>query len=225
MGKKMKLDFSGIESFVKCAEGQHVVKLIEIEEAESQAGNDMLSATFQVVKGGSTGAKLYDNFVLTEKALWKLQSYLTAVGIKADGKVMLDLDKLVGKVCIVEVAHEEYDGKTRARIQEFKKLSAAKSDEDDDEEDIEDDIEEEDEEDTPKKSSKKASSKKAPKKAVEEDEDDEDWEEEEEEPAPKKKSKSGEKKSKPEAKKSSKKSKPVEDDDEDWDEDEWDDED
>lgn len=187
MGKKMKLDFSGIEAYVKCAEGQHVVKLVEIEETESQAGNDMLNATFKVVKGASTGATLYDNFVLTEKALWKLQSFLIAVGMKADGRITLDLDKLIGKTCIVEVEHEEYDGKTRARIQEFKKL-AAKAEEVDEEDD--EDIEEDDEEEeapapkkkpkaAPKKSSgNKPAKKKAPVEDEDDDWDDEDWDDE-----------------------------------------------
>lgn len=179
MGKKMKLDFSGVEAYVKCAEGQHVVKLVEIEETESQAGNDMLNATFKVVKGASTGATLYDNFVLTEKALWKLQSFLVAVGMKADGRITLDLDKLIGKTCIVEVEHEEYEGKTRARIQEFRKLAAkAEEEPDDDDEDIEDDDEEE-EEPTPKKkpksSGKKPSAAKSTKKKAPVEDDDEDW--------------------------------------------------
>ena len=190
--RKKKLDFTGIEAYVKCAEGQHVVKLTEIEETESQAGNDMLSATFQVVKGTSTGAKLYDNFVLTEKALWKLQSFLVALGMKADGKITLDLDKLIGKTCIVEVVHEEYDGKTRARIQEFIKLA---SDDDEDEaededleEDVEEDAEEEEEAPAPKKKAKTASkppkkpaakSKKQPVEEEEDDFDDEDWDDEE----------------------------------------------
>lgn len=180
MGKKMKLDFSGIEAYVKCAEGQHVVKLVEIEETESQAGNDMLNATFKVVKGASTGATLYDNFVLTEKALWKLQSFLVAIGKKADGKITLDLDALIGKTCIVEVEHEEYEGKTRARIQEFKKLKAEEPDDDD--EDIEDDDEEE-EAPAPKKKPKSGGKKPtggkpAKKKAPVEDDDDEDWDDE-----------------------------------------------
>lgn len=174
MGKKMKLDFSNVEAFIKCAEGQHVVKLVEIEETESQAGNDMLNATFQVVKGQSTGAKIYDNFVLTEKALWKLQSFLTAIGMKADGKVVLDLDKLIGKTCIVEVAHEEYDGKTRARIQEFKKLAAQKDEPEDDVED-DDDIEEEDE---PKRKPKKKPEAKPKKKQKPVEDDDDDWDDE-----------------------------------------------
>lgn len=175
MAKKMKLDFTGIEAYVKCAEGQHVVKLIDIEETESQAGNDMLNATFQVVKGASTGAKLYDNFVLTEKALWKLQSFLVAVGMKADGKVVLDLDHLIGKQCIVEVAHEEYEGKTRARIQEFIKLAAKAEDADEDDED-------EDEEEAPapkKKPSKEAPAAKSKKKPVEDDFEDDEWEDDE----------------------------------------------
>ena len=183
MGKKVKLDFSGIESFVKCAEGQHVVKLVEIEETESQAGNDMLNATFKVVKGQSTGATLYDNFVLTEKALWKLQSFLVAVGMKADGKVMLDLDKLIGKTCIVEVEHEEYDGKTRARIQEFIKLGSNDEEEPDDEDE---DIEEDDEEEEapapkkkPKSAPKKSPASKNGKKKAPADDEDEDWEDDE----------------------------------------------
>ena len=183
MAKKMKLDFTGIEAYVKCAEGQHVVKLIDIEETESQAGNDMLNATFQVTKGASTGAKLYDNFVLTEKALWKLQSFLVAIGMKADGKIMLDLDHLIGKSCIVEVAHEEYEGKTRARIQEFIKLTAKKDDDDEDAEDAEDeDIEEEEEAPAPKKKStpKDAPKQKSKKKPVEDDFEDDEWEDDDE---------------------------------------------
>lgn len=194
MGKKMKLDFSGIEAYVKCAEGRHLVKLTAIEETESQAGNDMLNATFKVVKGQSTGATLYDNFVLTEKALWKLQSFLIAVGMKADGKVVLDLDKIIGKTCLVDVEHEEYDGKTRARIQDFiapgKDKPADDEDIDDDDEDIED-LDEEDEEPAPKKKpkpGKKATpdakpGKKKPKPVEDDDDDwgdDEDWDDDDE---------------------------------------------
>lgn len=172
--KKRKFDFSGIEAYVKCEEGQHLVKLVEIEENESSNGNDMLSATFQVVKGSSTGAKLYDNFVLTEKALWKLQSFLIAIGVKAEGKIVIDLDKLVGKTCIVEVAHEEYDGKTRARIQEFKKVSVKGFEEDEDEED-----DEESEEEQPKKKANKKPTKPVKKSSEDEDEEDDDeWDDE-----------------------------------------------
>ena len=138
----VKLDFSGVESYLKCAEGEHVAALKEAELKTSEAGNEMISCVFEVVAGASSGARVFDNFVLTDKALWRLKTYLECLGIKADGKLKLDLDKLIGKKCIIEVAHEEYKGQTRARISDFKKLVAdtkkAEPDDIDDEDDDDD---------------------------------------------------------------------------------------
>lgn len=236
MARKKKLDFTNVESFAKAAEGRHRVKIVEINEQTSQGGDDMLVFVFEVIKGDSKGARVYENCVLTDKALWKLQQILQAIGIKCDGKVALDLDKLIGKICEVDVFHEEYEGRTRARIGEFFKVTSAKSSDDedvDDEDDIDDDDEEE-EEPAPKKSKKqpaKGKSKKQPEPDPEEDEDDEDEdfdddeEEEEEEVKPAKKpAKKSTKKSAP--KKSAKKKQPEpEEDDDDDDDDDWDDDD
>jgi hypothetical protein len=146
---KVKVDFTGVETSFRCEEGQQVARLIKLEETESQSGSDMLAATFEVIKGKSKGSKVYDNFVLTEKALWKLKSYLQAVGVKADGKVVIDLDKMVGKVCIIEVFHEEYKNQLRAKISDFLPLA--------------------EEEEKPSKGKKS--------KKVEDDDWDDDWEE------------------------------------------------
>lgn len=231
MARKKKLDFTNVESFAKAAEGRHRVKIVEINEQTSQGGDDMLVFVFEVIKGESKGARVYENCVLTDKALWKLQQILQAIGIKCDGKVALDLDKLIGKICEIDVFHEEYEGRTRARIGEFFKATSAKSNDDedvDDEDDI-DDEDEEDEEPAPKKSKKqpaKGKSKKKPEPDPEEDEDDdlddeEDEEEEEVKPA-KGKSKKSTKKSA--SKKTAKKKQPEPEDDDDEDDD-WDDDD
>ena len=238
MGKTVKVDLTGVESFQRCAEGLHTVKIATAEVKQSQGGNDMIVIAFEVTKGVDKGARVYENFPLVDKALWKLKGLLQAIGMKADGKVSVDLDKLIGKVCNINVQHEEYDGKIRARVESIMKF-AATSDESDDEDEDEDDIDEEEEDDEPeekptKKAGKdKTTSKKAPMNPPE-DEDDDDWddddEDEEEEPAPKKKAESKKekpakkaesKKEKP-AKKAEKKSKKDEDDDDDWDEDDWD---
>lgn len=227
MARKKKLDFSNVESFAKAAEGRHRVKIVEINEQTSQGGDDMLVFVFEVIKGESKGARVYENCVLTDKALWKLQQILQAIGIKCDGKVALDLDKLIGKVCEIDVFHEEYEGRTRARIGEFFKATSAKSSDDedvDDEDDIDDDDEEE-EEPAPKKSKKqpaKGKSKKKPEPDLEEEEEeDEDDEEEEVKPAKGKSKKSAKK---PASKKTAKKKQPEPEDDED-DDDDWDDDD
>lgn len=237
MARKKKLDFTNVESFAKAAEGRHRVKIVEINEQTSQGGDDMLVFVFEVIKGDSKGARVYENCVLTDKALWKLQQILQAIGIKCDGKVALDLDKLIGKVCEIDVFHEEYEGRTRARIGEFFKATSAKSNDDedvDDEDDIDDDDEEE-EEPAPKKSKKqpaKGKSKKKPEPDPEEDDDDDDddlddEEDEEEEEVKPAKGKSKKSAKKPEPKKSAKKKQPEpeEDDDDDDDDDDWDDDD
>lgn len=221
MARKMKLDFSGVESFTKCAEGQHTAKLVEIQENTTQAGDDMLTMVFEVIRGESKGAKVFDNFVLTDKALWKLKQLLQVLGVKCDGKIALDLDKLVGKVCDIAVYHEEYNGKMKARIDEYIALKSSADDEDDDDED-----EDEEPEEKPAKKKAPAKSKSKAKKQPDpepEEDDDEDWDDEEDEPEeeekPKKKAAKPAKKAAP-AKKS-KKAEP-EDDDDDWDDDDED---
>lgn len=238
MSKKLKLDFTGVENYGKVAEGQHVAKIASAEVKQSQGGNDMIVVAFEVTKGSDKGNRAYENYPLADNALWKLKGLLQAIGLKCDGKVQLDLDKLTGKVCLIEVVHEEYNGSTRAKVQECKKLAAEA--EEDDEDELEDDIEDDDdeEEETPKKKApakKKAEPKKSSKKPEPEeddDDDDEEWEdgeewedeaEEDEESAPKKKSSKAPAKKAPAKKAPAKKKKPVEEDDDD-DDDDWDDE-
>lgn len=170
MAKRVKkLDFSNVQSFKRCEEGVHTVKLVQIDEGTSQAGDDMLKATFEVIKGESKGARVFDNFVLTDKALWKFKMCLSAMGVKCDGKIAVDLDKLIGKTVNVEVGHEEYNGQKRARILDYTKL-VAETDEDDEDDFDEDEVDDEEIVEEPKKN------KKQPEPEEEDDEDDEDWE-------------------------------------------------
>ena len=230
MSRIRKINMTGVDTFTRCEEGIHTAKIVEIQEGTTQAGDDMLTGVFEVINGTSKGCKVYDNFVLTDKALWKLKQLLQSVHVKCDGKIALDLDKLIGKVCDIAGYHDEYKGKIKARIDEYTPTASDSSDDED-----EDDDEEEEEE--IKKTTKKSKSPKSEKSTkptkknpepVEDDEDeddDEDWDDEdeieEEEEKPKKSTKSTTKKSAAKSSKSKKKSEPepVEDDDEDWDDD------
>ena len=233
MARKRKFDMSKVESFKRCAEGIHTAKIVEVQENTTQAGDDMLTMAFEVIKGDSKGARVYDNFVLTDKALWKLKQLLQTLGVKCDGKIVLDLDKLVGKVCDITVFHEEYNGKLKARIDEYTAIKRESSDDEDDYDDDEDDEPEaEDNEPEEKPEPKKAPAKKAaakgkkkPEPEADDDEDD-DWDDDEEpesepEEKPKKKAAKPEPKKKAPAKK---KAEPEPEDDEDWDDDDedWD---
>lgn len=233
MARKMKVDFTGVESYQRVSEGIHRAKISEIQEKTSQGGDPMLQIAFEVIKGDDKGNKVFDSLVLTDKALWKFKSLLQVLNMKCEGKVAVDLDNMIGKVLDINVIHEEYNGVTRAKISEYTKANDSKSsvDDDDDDEDEDDfDEENEDEEEEAPKSKKKSSTvKKTPakkKSQPEPDEDeeddwdeDEDEEEEEEKPAPKKKAAA----KKPAAKKPATKKKPApaEEDDDDDDDDDW----
>nr|DAH81279.1 MAG TPA: Protein of unknown function (DUF669) [Bacteriophage sp.] len=232
MSRKVKVNMEGVESFTRCPEGEWLAQLKKAEMGEVQgSGDDCIKAQFEVIKGSAKGNTVFETFSLTEKALWKLKSFLDAVGMKSTGKLTLDLDKMEGKVCIIDVIHDEYNGQKRAKISAYIKPGEDEDDEDDDiddDEDIDDeDDEDEEEEEAPKKKGKKApaksaSTKKSKKPEPEDDEDDEDDDEDEdEEDEPPIKSKKG-KKAAPDksSKKSSAKSKKkAKDEDDDWEED------
>ena len=222
--RKLKVDMTGVESYTRCSEGEHVAKVKKVEMGTVQgSGDDCIKAVFEVLKGNDKGCQVFETFSLSEKALWKLKSFLQAIGIKADGKLTLDLDKLENKVCIIDVIHEEYNGQKRAKISSYLKDSA---DEDEEEEDEDEEEEDEDEEEEEAPKSKKSSTKKsAPakkgKKQPEPEEDEDEDEDEDEEDPPKKSAKKSSKKAAPaKSGKKSKKPEPEEDDeDDDWDED------
>lgn len=225
MARKLKVDFTGVESYSRCSEGIHRAKVAEIQEKTSQGGDDMLQIAMEVVSGADKGCRVFDNCVLSDKALWKFKQLLSALGVKCDGKVAVDLDGLIGKTCDIEVFHEEYNGQTRAKISNYSKV-ATSVDTDDDDEDDDDDEEEVKPSKKPKAAPAKAPAKKKPVKKEEpededEEEDEDDEEEEEEAPKPAKKKPASTKKSAP-AKKTVKKPEPEpEEDDEEDDDDDW----
>lgn len=226
MSRKVKVNMEGVESFTRCPEGEWLAKLKKADMGEVQgSGDDCIKAQFEVIKGSAKGNTVFETFSLTEKALWKLKSFLDAAGMKSNGKLTLDLDKMEGKVCIIDVIHDEYNGQKRAKISSYIKPGEDEDDEDidDEDEDIDDD-EDDEEEEAPKKKGKKAASKSVPakksKKRPEPEDEDDDEDEEEDEPAPAK-SKKGKKAAPAKSKKKAK----DEDDDEDDDDDDWEEDD
>ena len=222
MSRRMKVDMTNVESYTRCPEGQFPAKLVKLEECTIQgSGDDGLKAKFEVTGGSGKGSNVFETFSLGEKALWKLKMMLEAMGMKATGKMTLDLDKLEGKSVGIEVVHDEFNGRKTAKIAQYLKLSELEDTEADDDDEDEDDDDEDEE--PVKKPAKKAPAKKSkkqpePDEDEDDDEEDDDEDEEEEKPAPKKSSKKAPDKA---AKKPSKKAKPEpEDDEDDWEDDE-----
>ena len=229
MAKRVvSVDMTGVETFSKVSEGIHTVRVKEINTSTTQAGDDALQVVFEVTKGNDKGGRLFETFTLIDKALWKFKAFLKAVGAKHEGKIKIDLDKLIGKICDVEVFWNEYNGQTYAKISDYFPIGKTAYDE---EEDEEEEQEEEQEEVKPVKRGRPAKNKEPIKKEEpeedEEEDDDFDDDEEEEEVKPAKRSKAAKEKKVAKSKKAVKEPEPEDEDDDfddfdDDDDDEWD---
>ena len=167
--KGIKLNFDGVETGYKAVpEGTYEVRVKEIEAGTSQANAPKLDFKFEIISGKNKGSLLFYTCSLQPQALFKLKVVLEALGYEIpEGNFNLDIDELIDLECSVEVAHETYEGKKRARIVEF--ITSDDSDDDDeDDSDDEEDTDDEDEDDDEEEDDE------------EDDEDDEDEDEEDE---------------------------------------------
>ena len=148
-GSSVNLDLSGVEvSRRAIPEGTYAVVVNKAELTKSREGNNMIKMEFEVTEGPHKGAKLFENCSLQPQALFKLKSVMLALGMNIpEGSFDLDTNDLVGLNCEVEVGHETYEGKKRARILEY--INAEEADEE--EEDSDDSDEEEDDVDLEEK--------------------------------------------------------------------------
>ncbi len=142
----VNVDLSGVEVSRKAIpEGTYEVVVNEATQKNSRDGNPMIAFEFEVAEGAHKGAKLYENCSLQPQALFKLKSVLLALGMNIPNKAFdLNLRDLVGLTCEVEVGHEVYEGKKRARILQYNDPEETRVDDsdEDDEESVEDKLSE-----------------------------------------------------------------------------------
>lgn len=139
----VNVDLSGVEASRKAIpEGTYEVVVNEVTQKDSRDGNPMIAFEFEVTEGANKGAKLYENCSLQPQALFKLKSVLLALGMDIPNKAFdLNLRDLVGLTCEVEVGHEVYEGKKRARILQYNDPEESQE-EDSDDESVEDKLSE-----------------------------------------------------------------------------------
>jgi hypothetical protein len=139
----VNVDLSGVEASRKAIpEGTYEVVVNEATQKDSRDGNPMIAFEFEVAEGAHKGTKLYENCSLQPQALFKLKSVLLALGMNIPNKAFdLNLRDLVGLTCEVEVGHEVYEGKKRARILQYNDPGESQE-EDSDDESVEDKLSE-----------------------------------------------------------------------------------
>lgn len=117
----LSVDFSETETQQTIEEGDYVLTVDEVEQKTSDnSGNDYLSITFKIAEGQFKGKKVYHNCSLQPQALFNLRGLLEALGFEVpQGRMDLDPADMIGETCGASIAHEVYQGKTKARPVEF----------------------------------------------------------------------------------------------------------
>lgn len=100
-------------------EGLHRARIIQIDQKTSKgAGLPYLSIQYSIEEPGEDGGKaVFDNMSLSEKARFRFDPFLDAVGAPEEGT--MDPGKFVGQVIWITVKHEEYNNRLQPRIDNF----------------------------------------------------------------------------------------------------------
>ena len=111
----INLDFSSVPSREPLEEGIYHLQIAKVEETNSSTGNPMLKVEFNVL-GVDGNRKLWDNYVLIDKCLWKVKELFDALGIDTTELVEMDVTELVGMEVQAKVIQETYNGDIMNRV-------------------------------------------------------------------------------------------------------------
>ena len=111
----LNLDFSSVPSREPLDEGVYDLTIAKIEETTSSTGNPMLKVEYDV-NGVEGSRKLWDNYVLIDKCLWKVKELFDALGIDTSELVEMDVSERLGMQVKAEVIQETYNGDIVNRI-------------------------------------------------------------------------------------------------------------
>jgi len=105
------IDFTTVEdsSFEALPVGTYHCCVTGIEATTFSSGNSGWKVTYTVQDQPYQSRKLFDNLVLTSKALWKIRDFISAcTREKPTGQFNFNPEDYQGKHLLVSVIHEEY---------------------------------------------------------------------------------------------------------------------
>ena len=117
----INLDFSSVPSREPLEEGVYHLRIAKVEETTSSTGNPMLKVEYDVM-GVEGNRKLWDNYVLIDRCLWKVKELFDAIGIDTSELVELDVTELVGMELQAKVIQETYNGDIKNTVKKVMPL-------------------------------------------------------------------------------------------------------
>lgn len=116
-----KIDFGhvdDVQDFSPLPAGKYLCRLIGIEEASTQHGDEMWKLRFEVIKGPYAGRLIFDNLVFSEAALKRAKLICSRLGLDVSKELDLSPELIKGRVGILTVEVEPYEdseGRTKQR--------------------------------------------------------------------------------------------------------------
>lgn len=104
--------------------GRYTVTVDDAEMDKSKAGNQMINVWYRINGGDFDGQTLTDRLVLTEKSLFRVVGFMSAIGLPTPRKrLKINLKSFIGKSLCVDVEDgEPYNGRVRSEIRGYSLL-------------------------------------------------------------------------------------------------------
>lgn len=116
-----KIDFSRIDDvqdYSPIPAGKYLCAVENVEEAQTQNGDEMWKLRFRVADGKHTGRMIFDNMVFSEAALKRVKLICSRLGLDVSKELDLTPAAIKGRACLLTVDIEDYEdseGKTKKR--------------------------------------------------------------------------------------------------------------
>lgn len=111
----LNLDFSNVPSREPLDEGIYQLQIAKAEEKIASTGTPMLTIEYNVLEVEGN-RKLWENYPLTESALWKIQELFKALGMDASSVITIDPKDLIGETVNAKVVQDTYNGEIVNRV-------------------------------------------------------------------------------------------------------------
>ncbi|PAD46681.1 DUF669 domain-containing protein [Shouchella clausii] len=133
-----KVDYSKVNEFEEWKEGEYEVIVVGYEMTQAKTGSNMVVLTYEVRddvdQPSNKGKKInYDNFVVSEKSMWRFQALSKAVGVPEgmDFESFTEWAKTMqNKPVRVVVGLRKHNGNSYPQVNSFKPSEVGKPSDD-----------------------------------------------------------------------------------------------
>ena len=100
--------------------GEYDFEVEDLEKTFSSKGNKMAKVVLKIEYNG-INYKVFDNIVLMSNMKWKIAQFFECLGLKKKGTELKSMpwNQVVEKTGRVRILHEEYNGKTNAKVDKY----------------------------------------------------------------------------------------------------------